>query len=199
VSHPLSVAPTDDEGEPARPGLRIRPAPPTEPPFDADPQWMRPALHPVPDPRREPELPIVWARRRPSGGTGRGRAGNRGCRGTAGRNPPPGPPAGGSPEARRAARYFLAVYQEVLRGQRPLRHLVRLSTVDGLRCVAHDLGSSGPRRTRRTRLLSLHLAEPRDGIAEVAAVLTDGDRAWAVALSFERRGTAWLCAYFVTV
>jgi hypothetical protein len=184
VTEPLRQDPAGDE---RRPLLRIRPAPDTEPPFDAEPQWTRPNLA-VPD-QHQPELPIVWKRRRRKTSLGVRCA----ARATLGGG------AGGSPEARRAAHYFLTLYREVLHGLRPPRHLARLSTPDGLGHLTGDLGAPGPRRSRPSRLQSLHVAEPQAGIAEVAAVLDDGDRAWAVALRFERHDGSWLCAYFRSV
>jgi uncharacterized protein DUF6459 len=37
--------------------------------------------------------------------------------------------------------------------------------------------------------------EPRDGVTEVAAVLSQRDQVWAMAIRLERRGERWQCAY----
>lgn len=189
------------ERNPSKGILRIRPAPDTEPPFDLEPLWTRAAGADLVGPdHQQPELPIAWKRHRRRGG----RTGRTACTGV--RRASLGGAAHGPPEARRAAHYFLTLYREVLHGLRPPHHLARLSTPDGLEHVTGDLGTPGPRRSRPSRLQSLHVAEPRPGIVEVAAVLDDGDRAWAVALRFERRPTpgddpagGWFCAYFRSV
>lgn len=190
MSEPVARQPS---GPAQRPLLTIRPAPDTEPPFDTEPRWTGP-VETGPE-RRQPELPIAWKRhrRRATRGGRTTRGGRAGaCLGG----------TGGPPEARKAAHYFLTLYREVLHGLRPPRHLARLSTPDGLEHVTDDLGTPGPRRSRPSRLQSLHVAEPRPGIAEVTAVLDDGDRTWAVALRFERRAaevSGWLCSYFRSV
>jgi uncharacterized protein DUF6459 len=44
------------------------------------------------------------------------------------------------------------------------------------------------------RLQRMRVAEPRDGVAEIVAVLSYGGASLAVAMRLERRGESWLCA-----
>jgi hypothetical protein len=55
--------------------------------------------------------------------------------------------------------------------------------------------AGGTRRTGadRLRLRRLWIGEPSEGVVEAAAVLGRADRAWALALRFERHDDTWLC------
>jgi len=44
------------------------------------------------------------------------------------------------------------------------------------------------------RVQRMRVAEPRDGVAEIVAVLSYGSASLAVAMRLERRGESWLCA-----
>ncbi|MFD0594411.1 Rv3235 family protein [Catellatospora coxensis] len=51
--------------------------------------------------------------------------------------------------------------------------------------------SGTPRRPVRRR--QLRTCEPRPGVAEVAAVLSDGRTTWSVAYRLERDTSTWRC------
>ena len=53
-------------------------------------------------------------------------------------------------------------------------------------------GATSP-RPHRVRLRALHVCEPRDGVAEVVAVLEYGVHTWAMCARLERRADTWLC------
>ncbi len=109
--------------------------------------------------------------------------------------------AGASPECHTAALRFLNVSLELLNGfrsptqMRPLIALEQgLEIFDELaraaRC-AHERRKRSP--GAKVRRSQIRTCEPRDGIAEVAAVLNDGHRSWAMAYRLERRPTGWRC------
>jgi hypothetical protein len=71
----------------------------------------------------------------------------------------------------------------------------------GNRGKAFRANESSPTPTRNKisavdpfRLLKLHVSEPRDGVAEVVAVLSHGGVSLAMAMRLERRSSQWLCA-----
>ncbi|WP_328850566.1 Rv3235 family protein [Micromonospora globbae] len=181
---------------PSRPPVRLRPAPPLDPPYADEDTWS-------PAPHGQLALDL-FASTRPDGhppqrrlrpvppGPGRGPAA-------------PLPPAAlvtASPEATRAAHRFVGTCVEVLNGYRPPHQLRAL--LDPAR--AHELlpelsraaGRTGPTR-RRTARATVHLrrlraAQVRPDAVEVAAVLTGaGGRSWALALRLEHRRGRWLC------
>ncbi|GIJ51041.1 hypothetical protein Val02_79270 [Virgisporangium aliadipatigenens] len=109
-----------------------------------------------------------------------------------------------SPAARAAAQRFVGVCVEVLGGHRPISHLRAVTSTADLarvtdqvirRTTRAHLARPTPPGTRphRVRLRSLHVCEPVDGVAEVAAVLEYGPRVWAMAVRLERHGESWLC------
>ncbi|WJK42541.1 Rv3235 family protein [Solwaraspora sp. WMMA2056] len=200
-----------------RPPIRLRPAPPLDPPFideSADfvvhpgvqlaldltgptdaPATRRPAEAPQP-----PGTPQVGL---PAGAV----------------LPAPGL-AGASPEARRAAQRFLSAAVEIINGFRPVPHARRLAapaqaavicaqlTVAAQRARTPDrppgaVRNRGPRPTapptgrgdRRGELLrvrQLRICEPTAGVVETAAVLGTTSRSWALAFRLERQADAWL-------
>jgi hypothetical protein len=164
--------------------VRLRPAPPLEPPYDDEPTATAPIPAPPPGAHRALELPLDWST--PTGG------------------PASTDPATGG-EARLAARRYLSVCLEVLGGFRPATHLRPLTNPAVLDAVIAALTGSAPGRSLRPGSLPTlpgsgrillrrtHLCEPRPGVAEVAAVLARGDQAWAMTLRLERRGDTWLC------
>ncbi|SDY70805.1 hypothetical protein SAMN05444365_103202 [Micromonospora pattaloongensis] len=185
---------------PARPAVRLRAAPPLDPPFDdeAAPQtWAGDgpgqlaldfALTPGPD--RRPAAHGAATDRRHDGGSGDHPAGL-----------PPGALAAASPEARQAARRFLVACLEIFNGYRPIGHARQLSSRDdaeeiieqlatGLRRINGHRGAG--RRPEPVRLRSLRVCEPRRGVAEGAAALSARDRTWAMAFRLERRGGGWV-------
>jgi hypothetical protein len=150
--------------------VRLLRAPVLDPPFDDEltPSTYRPAPPPAPEP-----LPPVAI-------------------------------AGASPECHTAALKFLNLTLELLNGFRPpaqLRPLIAVpQAVDildelarGLRLVT-AMRRKRPGADNRVRRTQLRTCEPRPGAAEVAAVLNDGDRAWALAYRLERLPVAgWRC------
>ncbi|XTZ18399.1 Rv3235 family protein [Micromonospora echinospora] len=184
---------------PSRPPVRLRPAPPLDPPF-ADDQladlWPRPSATQL-------ALDLVDA-----GRPGRGRpVGHPARRPTAPRPPRPaapavGPPATATPEATRAAHRFVGTCLEVVNGYRPpgqLRPLTDpLRTVAVLEQLALATSRLGPVRRRATRpmvrLRRLRVCQPQPAAIEAAAVLAaPNGRSWAMAVRLERRGPGWIC------
>ncbi len=167
----------------SRPTIRVRPAPPLDPPFDdevAAEVWLRaspeqlafdfgPPAVPVPRP-----APVAL---------------------------PVAPPAG-SPEGRRAAHRFAALCLEVLNGFRPAAHLRPLSRPsDAGRVVERLVEAIGrlPRHHHRpgrpaelVKLRLLRVSEPVPGVIEAAASLGTTGRTWAMAFRLERRRDRWL-------
>jgi hypothetical protein len=103
-----------------------------------------------------------------------------------------------------AAQRFVGVCVEILNGHRPATHLRAITAPADLQGVTDQL----VRRTTRTylgrpgamappphriRLIGLHVCEPRDGVAEIAAVLGYGAQSWAMAARLERKAETWLC------
>ncbi|WP_155369673.1 Rv3235 family protein [Catellatospora vulcania] len=151
--------------------VRIHRAPPLDPPFDDE---LRPTTYrPV---RPEPREVI-----------------------------PPEAVAGASPECHTAALRFLNLCLELFNGFRSpsqLRPLLRVTEANdvleelsrGLRRLAalrQTVPASAPRRPVRRR--QLRTCEPRPGVAEVAAVLSDGRSTWSVAYRLERDAANWRC------
>ncbi|BCL15825.1 Rv3235 family protein [Micromonospora sagamiensis] len=185
---------------PPRPPVRLRPAPPLDPPFADDrlaDLWPRPTAAQL-------ALDLVDASR-PGGGRPAGRPAHRP---TAPHPPRPAapavaPPATATPEATRAAHRFVATCLEVVNGYRPpgqIRPLTDpLRTADVLEQLALATSRLGPVRRRATRpmvrLRRLRVCQPQPAAIEAAAVLAaPNGRSWAMALRLERRGPGWICA-----
>lgn len=99
------------------------------------------------------------------------------------------------PEPRRWAGRLVQAVVEVLAGDRPAAQLVRWTTtpvyeqVTGL--VAGPGASCGD--TARGVVRSVHVSQPADGIAEVAALVRRGARSTALALRLEGLDGRWQC------
>jgi hypothetical protein len=125
---------------------------------------------------------------------------------------PPEAIAGASPECHTAAHRFLNLCLELFNGFRSpaqLRPLIRVTEAHdvldelsrGLRRITER------RRQHRTPVQSrmpvrrrqLRTCEPRPGIAEVAAVLSDGRSTWSVAYRLERDATGWRCTFMAVL
>ncbi len=180
MTAPLPAEPLEPWPVPAdRPALRILPVPETEPPFDPDPCWNRPRLRAV------RELPLDW---------------------TGGAVDPlavePAPtrpqPPSGPPGARRAAWRLVNAYLDVLHGRRPLEQLLHTATPDGAEWLRRELAGP-PQPTRRVRMQSLHVAEPRPGSAEIVVILADHRSTWALTVHLLHRDGSWRCDHFETV
>lgn len=146
----------------ALPGtVRIRRAPPCEPPYDDErpPDW--PALDPW-----QPPLDFSISSTRPERPRVTGRAAGPLL------SPPATAPA--SPDTRAAVQRFLVICVEVLNGFRPAHHLRALS--DPLAAVTViEAMTEATRQVRRSasrvRVRKVRLCEPRPGAVEIAAVL----------------------------
>ena len=123
----------------------------------------------------------------------------------------PGPPGddladfGPQPTGRAAltdprawARRLVQALVEVLAGDRPMAQLVRWTSTEVYDEVATLLPA--PRRAARpvdgplrAAVCSIHLTEPADGVAEVAATVRRGPRTTAVALRLEGLDGRWQC------
>lgn len=85
---------------------------------------------------------------------------------------------------------------EVLAGARPPAQLSRVATLDVLQQLERNagrLGTTSGMRAQRPVVSSVHLSEPRDGVAEACAVLNTGARRRALAFRLEGRGGEWRC------
>ena len=85
---------------------------------------------------------------------------------------------------------------EVLAGARPAAQLSRVATLEVLRLLERNSGRLGARRdspTRRPLVSSVHVSEPRDGVAEVCAVVDTGPRRRALAMRLEGTDGRWRC------
>ncbi|HEY2947053.1 MAG TPA: Rv3235 family protein [Micromonosporaceae bacterium] len=181
--------------------VRLRPAPPLEPPFDDEVDGFGAGRSIA-----EGQLALDWRRDPPAGDRGPGRrdpAGDGSGRRDPGRDGGPAALLAAPPEHRVAAKRFVAVGLEVLNGYRPAGQLrpfcapADAGTVVELfvtRAAADRCAGPAARRSgTRLRLRLLRVCEPRSGVAEAAAVFDAGDRCWAMAFRLERRRGSWLC------
>lgn len=164
-------------------GVRVRPAPAYEPPYDderSDDWWDLRVVQPL----LEPPAPVVLRRR----------AGDRSS------STPPLPTA--TPATTAAAVRFAKTCVEILNGYRPIGHFRALASPLAAGAVVAAMVDAGRRlreasRTRHelVRLRSVRTCEPRPGVAELAVVVVHAStrRAWALAYRLERRHGRWLC------
>lgn len=91
---------------------------------------------------------------------------------------------------------------EVVSGVRPVSQLVRWTTAAiyeelGARVARPVAAGAGGRTTDATRLAevvrSIRVSEPRDGVAEVCAIVQQGPRCRAIALRLEGIDGRWQC------
>lgn len=82
---------------------------------------------------------------------------------------------------------------EVLAGERPLSQLVRWTTRDVYDQLA-ERATGGAAGSVRSIVRSVHLTEPADGVAEVAAIVRRGARCFALALRLEGLDGRWQCS-----
>jgi hypothetical protein len=85
---------------------------------------------------------------------------------------------------------------EVLAGARPAGQLSRVATLDVLQLLERGAGRLGARAgapPQRPIVGSVHVSEPRDGIAEACAVVDTGPRKRALALRLEGIDGQWRC------
>jgi hypothetical protein len=116
-----------------------------------------------------------------------------------------------------AAHRFTQLCVEVIGGYRPIHQLRALTCPAAFESVAAQLARPGaawgrqPRRPAqrveqpvrqppdRLRLRRVRTCQARTNAIEAAAVLSRGDRAWALAIRLERRDVAWLCTHLQVV
>jgi hypothetical protein len=188
-----SLGTTSSRPDPASPPrrLRLRPAPATDPPYDDELPHIirpRPRLWSVPDVADQLPFPAPA--------------------------PPPRPPEPPSfapqftssaelPSPRRAAGSLVQAALEALCGRRPLQQLIGYTTDPVYRQLKSRVRLESTRRTRcrgpaeaPARLRSVHVHEPADGVAEVVAVVRQGDRHQALALRLEGVDGHWRCTTF---
>jgi Family of unknown function (DUF6459) len=117
---------------------------------------------------------------------------------------PAGGVSGGDPLCRRdllpdprpwTARLAQAI-AEVLAGARPAGQLSHVATLDVLQLLERGAGRLGSRPgapAQRPIVGSVHVSEPRDGVAEACAVVDTGPRMRALALRLEGVNGQWRC------
>jgi hypothetical protein len=85
---------------------------------------------------------------------------------------------------------------EVFVGVRPAAQLSQFTTLDVLHQLERWTGRFNNRNglpTKRPKVESVHVCEPRAGIAEACATVDTGPRRRAFAIRLEARGSRWLC------
>jgi hypothetical protein len=100
------------------------------------------------------------------------------------------------PAPRGWAGRFVQAVVEVLAGDRPLGQLVRWTSAevyDDLLARVSGAHPTGLRQPARATVRSVHIAEPADGVAEVAAIVRRGERTTAVAARLEGLDGRWQC------
>ena len=105
-------------------------------------------------------------------------------------------PTAALPEPRSWAGRFVQAVVEVMAGDRPASQLVRWTTLevyDDVACRVTPRGRPGSPVPPRSVVRSVHVTEPADGVAEVAALVRRGLRCTAVALRFEGMDGRWQC------
>ena len=100
------------------------------------------------------------------------------------------------PNAREWSTRLTQAIVEVFVGVRPAAQLSQFTTLDVLhkleRWTGRFIGGIGT-PTRRPRVVSVHVCEPCDGIAEACATVDTGPRRRAFAIRLEARGGRWQC------
>ena len=108
-------------------------------------------------------------------------------------------PSAALPDPRRWAGRLGRAVSEVMCGDRPVTQLMRWTDEAVYADIcrrAHSLtragvGRRGPRN--RVSVLSVHLCEPRDGVAEASVHVRQGQRSRALALRLEGLDGRWRC------
>ncbi len=197
-------------------GIRLRPAPACEPPYDDErtdshtymASGTTPLLtHPLlPCFTVQPYLPTTsntWQLSRPR--PARVELGSFGRRNTPSCDlPEPGP------HGRRLAQALL----EMIAGVRPLGQLVPwlheslyfelAERYSKIRTANRQLEAAGTQHLGRypapqPRVTRVHTCQPADGVAEISAVASEQGRAYAVALRLEGLDGGWRCTSFTVV
>ena len=157
------------------PGLRLLPAPPSEPPYDDE----RPGGQPLP--------------LRPAGG---GRARSLRLVPAYDDDLDPRTPLEHLPAAQPFAHALVQRLLEVLAGVRPLRQLqpdTSLEVFDGLQLLLEARPTPRGLRPDRRDVRSVHVQVQADGVAEVNATVRRSGRYGAIALRLEGVSGRWRC------
>lgn len=200
---PAYVTPTPAGGE----RLRVVPAPPHDPPYDDEP--AAPVLRLVRDLAPRDLAPRDLASRDLAPRPARAPVPSLVAVESLGRyaaDEPAGPTATGLPDARRAAQALVQGLLEVRGGVRPVAQLQRDTTPELFAQLEQALLPT--RRRGRPRaaaahpaptvgyaraVLSVHVQERPDGVAEVCATVLRAGRAGALALRLEGQRGRWVC------
>jgi len=173
VTAALALVHTADESPQAKRVPTIVPAPRREPPFDDE--LPNPRLHIVRAGERElpfPEPPVDIC-----------------AITTTRRSDLPDPSAW--------TRRLLVGLTEAASGRRPLNQVAALLSPSVARGLGGDFDRASARGSRhwlhRANVRNVHVTEPRDGVAELAATLQAGGRVRAIALRLEARHGHWRC------
>jgi Family of unknown function (DUF6459) len=203
--------------EAKRPVVTVRRAPALDPPYEGQAQ---------PPPGMQ-MLPLEWSGPRTAERTRPARAGDFPAQARAGERPtgdgepvlklPPGalPRPATRPRplppttARAAAQRFVGMCVEVLNGFRPAAQLRPVAAVQRFNDIADQLvrravrmrltPGQAARQGRLLRVRRMLLCEPRDGVAEAAVVLEQGQVCWAMAVRLERSAEGWRCTVLQVV
>jgi hypothetical protein len=107
--------------------------------------------------------------------------------------PLPDPQPTREPGSKGWALQFTQVALEVVAGLRPPGQLLRWTSeeVQGALQRRYALALRVGAHRRRSRVRSVHLASPVEGVVEVAAVVGDGVRCRAIAFRMEGRAERW--------
>ncbi|WP_239332846.1 Rv3235 family protein [Frankia sp. CiP3] len=161
---------------------------PTDPPYDDDPQataWLTappagsapaPVLLAMPDARVD--IPAQQTVNQPGAGRPALRSGAIETSGNR-----------SAPSARAAAAVVVRAIVEAMTGIRPVTHLAAW-TSPRVQADLERLAGDNVRRRRYT-LRCVRVCEPREGVAEVAAVIARGERVSALALRMETVSGRW--------
>jgi hypothetical protein len=108
--------------------------------------------------------------------------------------PPAADPAG-PPNVREWSARLTQAIVEVFVGARPAAQLSQVTTLDVLHQLERWSGRFATRgeSTQQPRVVSVHVCEPGEGVAEACATVDTGPRRRAFALRLETNGARWQC------
>ncbi|WP_322750220.1 MULTISPECIES: Rv3235 family protein [unclassified Frankia] len=187
------VAPARASSTRARRFYQI-PITPTDPPYDDDPQAVALVASP---PAHCAAAPVVLALpgtrmddpTQHGSGTGSANGSANGPRRPTARSGPVEAPNRSTPTARAVATVVVRAIVEAMTGIRPVAHLATWTSAQ-VQADLEQLAANNVRKQRYT-LRCVRICEPREGIAEVAAVIARGERVSALALRMETSRGRW--------
>ena len=166
------------------PRLRLLPAPTAEPPYDDEHSDRVPTIDgalALAFPTTSPPVPLRLVPPAQPGGATSSRSARADL-----------------PDPRQWTARLTQAVVEVLAGQRQAAQLSRFATLDVLDLLERSTGRLA-RRTNATTpisrpvVVSVHVSEPVDGVAEACAVMNTGVRRRAIALRLEGIDGRWQC------